>query len=68
MEKLEKQLHNILRTGSYDSQDGTKKYTTDIVVENFEFIGNSNNNSNNTQIDDAGFGDMTPVDDGDTPF
>lgn len=58
-----------IRTGSYDSQDGTKKYTTDVVVENFEFIGNSNNNSsNNTQIDDAGFGDMTPVDDGDTPF
>lgn len=64
-----------IRTGSYDAQDGSKRYTTDVVVESFEFIGNSNNNSNNTSdgnwnppVDDVGFGDMTPVDDGDMPF
>lgn len=64
-----------IRTGSYDAQDGTKRYTTDVMVESFEFIGNSNNNSNNTSdgnwnppVDDVGFGDMTPVDDGDMPF
>ena len=64
-----------IRTGSYDAQDGTKRYTTDVAVESFEFIGNSNNNSNNNDdssncnspVDD-GFGDMTPVDYGDTPF
>ena len=64
-----------IRTGSYDAQDGTKRYTTDVAVESFEFIGNSNNNSNNNddssnwnQPVDDGFGDMTPVDYGDTPF
>ena len=64
-----------IRTGSYDAQDGTKRYTTDVAVESFEFIGNSNNNSNNNSesnwnqsVDDVGFGDMTPVDDGDMPF
>ena len=64
-----------IRTGSYDAQDGTKRYTTDVAVESFEFIGNSNNNSNNNSesnwnqpVGDVGFGDMTPVDDGDMPF
>lgn len=64
-----------IRTGSYDAQDGTKRYTTDVAVESFEFIGNSNNNYNNNSesnwnqpVDDVGFGDMTPIDDGDMPF
>jgi len=55
-----------IQTGSYDAQDGTKRYTTDVVVENFEFIGNSQNSgqSQNNNFDN----DMTPVDDGDMPF
>jgi single-strand DNA-binding protein len=32
-----------IRTGSYDAKDGTKRYTTDVVVDSFEFIGSSNN-------------------------
>lgn len=31
-----------IRTGSYDAKDGTKRYTTDVVVETFEFIGTNN--------------------------
>ena len=66
-----------IRTGSYDGQDGIKRYTTDILVESFEFIGNSNNgnvNTNNQNIDywsmstDNGFGVEEPIDDGDMPF
>lgn len=67
-----------IQTGSYDAQDGTKRYTTDVVVDNFEFIGSRADNvgsdysapSNN----DNGFGsanfndDITPVDDEDMPF
>ena len=34
-----------IRTGSYDAQDGTKRYTTDVVVESFEFIGSNANSS-----------------------
>lgn len=36
-----------IQTGSYDAQDGTKRYTTDVVVDNFTFIGSGNGNSNN---------------------
>ena len=35
-----------IQTGSYDAQDGTKRYTTDVVVDNFTFIGSGTNNAN----------------------
>ena len=67
-----------IRTGSYDAKDGTKKYTTDIIVESFEFIndgkknevnnGQANRfNTANSQFND-GYEDMIPIDDGDMPF
>lgn len=31
-----------IRTGSYDAQDGTKRYTTDVAVDSFDFIDSSN--------------------------
>lgn len=63
-----------IRTGSYQAQDGTKRYTTDVAVESFEFIGTNSNNSNNQSSwsaqdnSDGSFEYMTPVDDGDMPF
>ncbi|MDY2632395.1 MAG: single-stranded DNA-binding protein [Clostridium sp.] len=65
-----------IRTGSYDANDGTKRYTTEIIVDSFEFIGNSginNNSQGNTSYQDNFGGmsfedEMTPVDDGDMPF
>ena len=66
-----------IRTGSYDAKDGTKRYTTDIVVDSFEFIGSgqgNNQSSNNNFNQDSNFGNMsfeeeiTPMDDGDCPF
>lgn len=62
-----------IRTGSYDAKDGTKRYTTDIVVDSFEFIGsNKNDNQGNTPQNNFGgmnFEDeMTPDDTGDCPF
>ena len=54
-----------IQTDSYTAQDGTKRYTTDVVVESFEFCDSSNkSNGSNNSIDD----DVTPVDDGDMPF
>ncbi len=35
-----------IRNSSYDAQDGTKRYTTDVVIENFEFVSSSNRNAN----------------------
>lgn len=67
-----------IRTGSYDAQDGTKRYTTEVFVDGFDFIsaGNSgerNNSSyNNGQKGDFGGAsysdDMEQVDDGFIPF
>ena len=63
-----------IRTGSYESNSGEKRYTTDVVLDGFEFIGNSSNSDNaatynqGTNNSDMGFGGMTPVDDGDMPF
>lgn len=62
------------RTGSYDAQDGTKRYTNELLVEGFTFIGGqaseSNagqaNNSNGSSNDWEGVD--TPIDDGDLPF
>lgn len=64
-----------MQTGSYDAQDGTKRYTTNVAVESFEFIGSNgqanNQGSNNTDAfsEFGGFDDVTPADDmGDCPF
>lgn len=61
-----------IRTGSYDAQDGTKRYTTDIAVDGFEFVGsgqgNSNNQQGNTSNNNNDFGYEAPIDDGDMPF
>ncbi|WP_317312318.1 single-stranded DNA-binding protein [Clostridium thermobutyricum] len=58
-----------IRTGSYDAQDGSKRYTTDVAVETFEFVGSkggnntesynngfSGNNSDNSQQSNDSFG------------
>ena len=35
-----------IRNSSYDAQDGSKRYTTDVIVENFEFLSGTGNNEN----------------------
>ena len=34
-----------IRNSSYEAQDGTKRYTTDVVVEQMEFLGSRSNAS-----------------------
>lgn len=57
-----------IRTRSYDAKDGTKRYTTDVVVESFEFIGqgkqeNKEDNSFNNNFGGMNFEeDMQQVD------
>ena len=61
-----------IRTGSYEAKDGTKRYTTDVAVESFEFIGSGqgNNQAANNEFnqDNSFYDDMAPVDDGMMPF
>lgn len=44
-----------IRTGSYDAQDGTKRYTTDVAVDSFSFIESSGGNKNNTDGSNSGY-------------
>ena len=37
-----------IQTGSYDGQDGKKVYTTDVVVENFQFLDSKGSRSMDT--------------------
>lgn len=60
-----------IRTGSYDAQDETKRYTTDIAVDEFEFIGNGQGASNTPQgntTNNNDFGYEEPIDEGSMPF
>ena len=35
-----------IRTGSYDDKDGTKRYTTDVIVETFELVESKKKETN----------------------
>ena len=37
-------IDGSIRTGSYTAQDGTKRYTTDVNVDNFDFVDKKGNN------------------------
>ncbi|MBR2678765.1 MAG: single-stranded DNA-binding protein [Bacilli bacterium] len=52
-----------LQTRSYDDKDGQKRYVTEVVADNVEFLGskNSSNNSSNGSRND----EPTPYDFGD---
>ena len=62
-----------IQTGSYTAQDGSKRYTTDVVVENITFINSRNSASErkeseptttNEQSDPfADFGENVTIDD-----
>lgn len=59
-----------IQTGSYDAQDGTKRYTTDIICDNVTFLGSKNNdsftgnNNNNSNIEPS----IQPTDISEDPF
>ena len=59
-------LSGHIQTGKYTKDDGTKVYTTDVMVESFEFVGDRGNNSE--KANSSGVDDMVPVEDSDMPF
>ena len=36
-------IEGRLQTGSYDDKDGNRRYTTDVALDNFEFVEGRNN-------------------------
>ena len=58
-----------IRNSSYDAQDGTKRYVTEVIADNVEFLGsrNSSTNSNNMSATASKSAELTPYDFGGTP-
>lgn len=52
-----------IQTGKYDNKEGRTIYTTDVIVDNFDFLESRKEPVNVNQ-----FSDMAPVDDVDIPF
>ena len=59
-------LQGRLQTRSYEAKDGTKRYVTEIVVEQVEPIDWAEKNEQKLNVDM--FSDMTPVDETGLPF
>lgn len=58
-------VHGRISTGSYTTQTGEKRYTTDIIADRVEFLGQAKPQSNFNDMPDA----FEPVaDDEDIPF
>ncbi len=38
-------IEGRIQTGSYDAQDGSKRYTTDIICDNCTFLGTKSNDN-----------------------
>lgn len=58
-----------ISTRSYEAKDGTKRYVTEVIAEEVQFIewARSGQNTSDGQADNFDI-EMTPVDDGDIPF
>jgi len=52
-----------LQTRSWEDQQGNKKYTTEIVANNVQFVGGSANVSDNTGFDKPSSGGGSPFSD-----
>lgn len=52
-----------IKNSSYDAQDGTKRYTTDVVVDNFEFAGGAQNKTGQAQVQNIPVAQQEPVSD-----
>lgn len=73
-----------IQTRSYDAKDGSKRYVTEVVADEVQFLGKGTGNQqsgnssygsgseygvpSNDPFGGMNYDDMTPVDDGDVPF
>ena len=59
-----------LQNSSYEAQDGSKRYTTDVVAEEVEFLGTKPTDGTDFSKNDApaGGADLEPIDDDSLPF
>ncbi|MBY6789232.1 UNVERIFIED_ORG: single-stranded DNA-binding protein [Clostridium botulinum] len=62
-----------IQTRNYEAKDGTKRYVTEVVATEVQFLSKSNSpggsNNSSSPFENANFEeDITPMDDGDCPF
>lgn len=61
-------LTGTIQTRSYEDKNGSKRYITEVVAEEIDFIEKKSKPQNNVPDADALFDDFAPVDDEDLPF
>ena len=57
-----------IQTRSYDDKNGIKRYVTEIVADQVEFLSPKQTEQSVNIKDDIDFNDFQPVDDEDVPF
>ena len=55
-------VEGTIQTRSYDAQDGSKRYVTEVVVDNVEFVGSRSENT--ARRDEVPFPTAAPADNG----
>lgn len=55
-------IEGRIQTGSYDAQDGTKRYTTDVVADSVEFLESKAQRQNNMNNANNQMDNVTPYD------
>lgn len=62
-------IEGQVQTRTYEAQDGTKRYVTEIVAEKAFFTGEKKDDADTVpEFDTDGFADMIPDEDDDLPF
>lgn len=65
-------INGRIQNSSYEAQDGTKKYTTEIIAEDVEFLGTKPADGNETQSasksSSESSAELEPIDDDSLPF
>nr|DAD70529.1 MAG TPA: Single strand binding protein [Siphoviridae sp. ctcPV5] len=66
-------LEGRIQTGSYEKEDGTRVYTTDVIVNQFDFVGSKNDNASQPKsvasvINTASLFGEIDINDDDLPF
>lgn len=62
-------IEGSIQTGKYTNKEGNTVYTTDIIVNGFEFVAGQKKDNQGPSQSNNSFDDMIPIDDdGDIPF
>lgn len=60
-------VNGSIQTRTYDAQDGSKRYVTEIIANRVEGLGDPNHNGQQ-QAPQQGMNDFTEVEDSELPF